>query len=299
MATMQGLDRVDGAAARRRRSAPRATNGHAHPARNPRSAHDAETLAHVIEGEIIPRLLLAHRNDPGRTLSVGAPPQGVVALDVDRMAPLVLSLDTFALLRHVEAFLARGVSVKDVFVDLLAPVARRLGEFWDADACDFIDVTMGLWRLQEVVREVSDRTPGVASTGLGRSALFSPLPGELHSFGSLMVEELFRCSGWRTVSALDGDEAVLLELVSGEAFDLVGLTVSVANHLPHAASTIAALRAASPNPHLVVMVGGAAVGGRTELAIEVGADGTAANAAEAVSQAERLISQSARRATLA
>ncbi len=271
------------------------TNGRTYSARSPRDAHDAQTLTQVIEGEIIPRLLLAHRTDPGRTITLGTPPVGVLALDVETMAPMALALDTYALLRHVEGFLARGVSVKDVFMDLLAPVARRLGEFWEADACDFIDVTMGLWRLQEVVREVSQRTPGVAATGVGRTALFAPIPGEQHSFGSVMVEELFRRSGWQTVSALDGDEPTLLSMVGAQAFDLVGLTASVADHLSDARATIAALRAASSNPHLVVMVGGAAVGGQADLAHSVGADGTASNAAEAVTQAERLMSQRAQR----
>ena len=298
MATMQEVDWIQGVAARRRRLVPRALNGHLHR-RDAHDAHDAQTLAHVIEGEIIPRLLLAHRNDPGRTIQIGEPPVGVVALDVDTMAPMVLTQDTYALLRHVEGFLARGVSVRTVFVDLLAPVARRLGEFWEADACDFIDVTMGLWRLQEVVREVSERTPGVAATGVGRSALFAPIPGEQHSFGSVMVEELFRRSGWRTFSAIDGDARTLEMLVAGEGFDLVGLTVSVAEHLEDAPATIASLRAASRNADIVVMVGGAAVGGRAEIARHVGADGTAANAAEAVTRAERLLADRARRGVAA
>lgn len=297
MATMQGLDWTHGAATRELRPAVRPSSGHAHPSRGRREPHDANTLTQVIEGEIIPRLLLAHRNDPGRTITIGEPPLGVLTLDVDTMAPMVLALDTFALLQHVEGFLARGVSVKDVFVDLLAPVARKLGEFWEADACDFIDVTIGLWRLQEIVREVSERTPGVAPTGVGRSALFAPMPGEQHSFGSMMVEELFRRSGWQTVSATDGDEPALLSMVGAQAFDLVGLTVSVAEHLPQVAPTIAALRAASSNPQVVVMIGGAAVAGSTEVAREMGADGTASNAADALTRAERLLCDNARRQT--
>lgn len=297
MATMQGLDCIDGTSARRRRAAPRVTNGRAYSARSPRDVHDAQTLSQVIEGEIIPRLLLAHRNDPDRTILPGDAPVGVLALDVDMMAPMVLAPDTFALMRHVEGFLARGVSVKNVFVDLLAPVARRLGEFWDADACDFIDVTMGLWRLQEVVREVSERTPGVAASGAGRTALFALIPGEQHSFGSAMVEELFRRSGWQTVSVPDGDEPTLLAMVGERVLDLVGLTVSVGDHLPQAAATIAAVRAASSNPQLVVMIGGAAVGGQSAIALQMGADGTAANAAEAVTRAEGLLLESAQRHT--
>ena len=55
-------------------------------------------------------------------------------------------------------------------VDLLAPAARLLGEYWEDDRCDFVDVTMGLWRLQEVVHEIAARAPADRAAG-GRRAL--------------------------------------------------------------------------------------------------------------------------------
>jgi hypothetical protein len=63
-----------------------------------------------------------------------------------------------------------------VFIDLLAPSARRLGQHWEDDDCDFVDVTMGLWRLQEVMREVTMRFRRRARAARPRAALFAP-PG--------------------------------------------------------------------------------------------------------------------------
>ena len=262
----------------------------------------AATLAQLIEGEIIPRLLIAHRDDPrAAPLATGA--TRIEPGDVDTLAPMVLREDTWALLRHVETFLARGVPVHTVFVELLAPVARRLGEYWEADACDFIDVTMGLWRMQEIVREVGARTPGVPSTGIGRAALFAPVPGEQHSFGSVMVEELFRRSGWTTANAAgDADGSAggnLMDVAARRPFDLIGLTASCTANLAGLPVTIAALRRASHNPSVVIMLGGAAVCGDPAIAEAAGADGTAANAGLALSRAEQLIADGARRASAA
>ena len=49
----------------------------------------------------------------------------------------------------------RGASVETLYLDLLAPTARHLGDLWDADVCDFTEVTVGLGRLQQVLHELS------------------------------------------------------------------------------------------------------------------------------------------------
>jgi methanogenic corrinoid protein MtbC1 len=91
------------------------------------------------------------------------------------------------------------------------------------------------------------------------------------------------------VPALDEDE--LLALVSGRAFDVVGLTVSVERHIAPLAQSIAALRRVSRNPEIIVLVGGRVFTERPELAAEIGADGTAADGALAVELADRLLNR--------
>jgi hypothetical protein len=85
--------------------------------------------------------------------------QAVDPAEAAKFASLPLELEADELLVLVEGILARGASVESVFIDLLAPSARRLGQHWEDDDCDFVDVTMGLWRLQEVMREVTLRFP--------------------------------------------------------------------------------------------------------------------------------------------
>jgi hypothetical protein len=38
----------------------------------------------------------------------------------------------------------RGATAHELCLDLLAPAARRLGEMWNTDCCDFTDVTIAL-----------------------------------------------------------------------------------------------------------------------------------------------------------
>lgn len=247
-------------------------------------------LARLIENEIIPRLLLVHKEETCSGAATAELPIDIRILpgDIDALAPLALELDTFELLGRVRRFVERGVAVEHVFVDLIAPVARRLGEYWDEDRCDFVDVTMALWRLQEIVHELSADAPRASRTGgPPRRALFGVCPGDQHSLGTVIVDELFRCSGWDTARA--GPDESIEAIVEGEAFDLVGLTVSCDSRLQTLGEMIAAIRTASRNPSVVVMVGGRVFADEPARAARVGADGTAATASQALAKAELLV----------
>jgi methanogenic corrinoid protein MtbC1 len=266
--------------------------------RTPEAA-SPDALARVIETDIIPRLLLAHRELPARAPAIAALPSGdVPAGFADQFAAATLTEEAGPLLARVEKLMAGGVTVETVYLHLLAPAARRLGTWWDEDACDFVDVTMGLWRLQEIVHALSALIPGVApAQGADRRALFAPAPGEQHGLGAIMVEEFFRRAGWQTWSAPALDEAELVALAAGRPFEIIGLTVSVERHLGTLGRTIAAVRSAARNPGVQIIVGGRVFTENPALAREVGADGTASDGKLAVVLAETLLTQ--RQASLA
>ncbi len=269
-------------------------------ASRPREAASPDALARVIEADIIPRLLLAHADhsvlpvdDAGLSSALSVPPSATIPPGfADQFAAASITEEAAPLLGRVEALIATGVTVETIYLHLLAPAARRLGLWWDEDACDFVDVTMGLWRLQEIVHALSALIPGAAAIeGAERRGLFAPAPGEQHGLGALMVEEFFRRAGWQTWSAPALDEAELIALAAGRAFDLIGLTVSVERHVAPLAKAIATLRRSSRNPGVIVMVGGRVFTERPELAVEVGADGTASDGLLAVNVAETLLAK--------
>ena len=255
----------------------------------------ARSLSTLIEHEIIPRLVLAHAADGPPSLAAPEVRNDITPDDVDALAPLTLQVEADALLAHVETILARGVSVDTLMVDLLAPTARRLGEYWDSDQCDFIDVTMGLWRLQEVIHEIAYREPTEKPVE-GRHALFASMPGDEHSFGAIVIDEVFRLDGWATDRLSNVETPILLKRVADEWFDLIGLTISCDCHIATLTSMIAALRTVSRNGRVCVMVGGRIFIANPDLAMQVGADGTARDAKLALSVAEGLVREREREA---
>lgn len=275
-------------------STSRSNNGRSHSwTHNSGRSPSPVPLDNLIQEQIIPRLLLAHSHTGPRQHADGM--ETVTAEDAANFASLPLELEADELLAVVEGFLARGVAVESIFVDLLAPSARKLGQYWEEDACDFLDVTMGLWRLQEVMREVATCYPSLLPPAEPpRSALFAPMPGDCHSFGGLMIEEVFARAGWQTDVLIESKRKELLQIVAERHFDLVGLTVSNDCPTGHLAEMILAIRSASRSSNIQVFIGGRMVNDNPGIVALVGADGTATDARSFLALAEVKIKGSGR-----
>lgn len=257
-------------------------------------------IAETIETQIIPRLLLAHRSGGAALAPSGAglaqPPRPTDE-DTTELAQLVLGQVPTAGLDYVRDMRRSGVALEAIFLELLAPAARRLGALWEADLCSFADVTVGLWRLQQVVHELSPAFHAGAPLAMqSRRAILVPVPGSQHTLGLFMVAEFFRRAGWYVWGDAMVSAREIGEAVRREWFDVLGLSIGSETHLDVLARLIAEMRGASHNPALAVLVGGPIVLADPSVVARVGADGTATDAPDAVGQAERLVSARAARA---
>jgi MerR family transcriptional regulator, light-induced transcriptional regulator len=250
------------------------------------STEDDERLDELLSVDVIPRLLVAY----SRPLGIVRPRAKAIApAEIDRFVPLVLRCEAGELLDEVDAIMARGFAAEQLFVELLAPAARRLGDMWDRDELDFLQVAMGMWRLQEVLREIAARAVRAQPGGSPRTAIFTSMPGDAHTFGTAMVQECFALAGWNADLLVGANRNQILQSVAERDLDLVGLTLSHDGHIEPAASLIRAIRTVSMNPSLCIMVGGRLSAEQPAIATLVGADGTAQTAAAAVTVAEGLV----------
>ena len=152
-------------------------------------------LVKTIEGEIIPRLLLS---DKANGLPDHRLPSGDVLLSdhIQEFSGLILALDQTLAYTFVEQKRAEGQSLESVILDLLAPTASYLGELWKADRCSFTEVTVGLSRLRQLLRDLSpDFESEAPNARHGRRALLLATPGDQHTFGLFVVEAFFRREG--------------------------------------------------------------------------------------------------------
>ena len=185
--------------------------------------------------------------------------------------------------RMVEQFLQGGASPEALMRDLLSPAARLMGEFWCQDSRDFLEVTVGMARLQQLVRQF--RLPPVEQAQLRGHALLVPVPGEQHTFGLRVVEEHLLRAGWRVDIYLAASEADIARLASDEPYDFVGFSLSSERLLPALRSAIRSLRSSSRNRNVRIAVGGVLFDGRDVAPGDIDADAIVMDAQDAVTQA--------------
>jgi MerR family transcriptional regulator, light-induced transcriptional regulator len=257
--------------------------------------HDAP-LRRTIEADVIPRLVLAHSVAPRRQDVLpahrGTPDSDRIA----RFAELILTPDQDAVQAYIEALRAHGARLETIYLDLVVPTASYLRYLWNADLYDFAEITLALWRLQQVVRGfgAAFRSEGNRrETGL--RALLVPGPNAKHElpylmFGLVMVGEFLRRDGWDTWIEPDPSSRDFAEIIRSQWFDVVEFLVSSNNRLDLLVSNIRLVRRQSPNPAVGVILSGQVFIENPELALLVGGDITATDACQGAAQAQKLVS---------
>lgn len=256
------------------------------------AAAHAGALLRTVESEIIPRLMMLHRHGTAAALQALEPILRDPSLDDDDVEAFTEQL----LKGHdaAQTFLAdkvqQGVSVPVLCLNLMAPAARRLGEMWSDDRCDFTQVTIALGRMQGLLRGMAAGLPAYADAGpAGRSAMFAAAPGEQHTLGLAMVRDFFRASGWEVWDETPDEPAELLSLLQTYRFDLLGFSIGSERHVDALAALIARARKSSINRKLRVLAGGPLLLAQPALADRIGADGTADDARQAILVADKLL----------
>ncbi len=260
--------------------------------RAPRAAQPGSLggLLRTIETEIIPRLLLALQSAPAAQPSEGIAHSLTAAEEVTEFARLVITHDVAVATGYIRALSVRGVPLERIYLDLLAPAARLLGEWWKEDLRDFTEVTTGLCRMHQLLHEFSpaflrDAQP----TAPDRCILLIPMPGEQHSFGLIMVAEFFRRAGWDVWDQHPGARQDVLAAAHKHWFSVIGVSLSCESRVEELAPLMGELRRVSRNPAVSLMVGGQPFIGHPELVMAVGADATASDGRRATQEAARLV----------
>lgn len=283
-------------------------------------ATDASILAGLIDGEVLPRLLLAHGvpSDRRHRSEVGsrpvqddaedcAIPQGVAGIDpaariaasarlgegaealVAEAARLTLSDDADALGRFLAESGLGELSLEDLFLGLLGPAARRLGQQWEEDTISFTDVTLGLGRLQGLFDTLRHSRLKSRARSHAPTILIAAVPGEQHTFGVAITDFTFSEAGWRVEAVTGLDHAGLMRRIAGSRADVLALSLSSHSLLPAAQELVAAVRALPDRAGLRIMAGGAMVSLEPNLRHLLGADAIVHDAREAVRIAEDMV----------
>jgi hypothetical protein len=133
--------------------------GHDYPPQRlkPAPARQARIdLIQIIEGEIIPRLFLAHRDREPHPLA-GAGSEAGEGMDSAFLARLFMDGNASEIVNRLQDLLGGGMRRDRLYLDLLAPVPGVLSRLWSEGQCSFDEIAIGLSCVDEVLQEMHAR----------------------------------------------------------------------------------------------------------------------------------------------
>ncbi len=221
-----------------------------------------ESLLRTLEDELIPRLLVSHpfREPVSPAIEGGCSelPTGPWAssANIRTLADWCIEQDSEAVNAEVADLLGRGVSLESIYLHLVAPAARALGERWNTDEASFADVSLGLCCLHRLLCDCESVGFHRASTPESYSILLTSTPGDQHTFGVAMAADFFRRYGWQVSNLCGLDAGFIVDRLRGTHYSALGLSLHSDQNLEALDRLIGQARRISCNQDILIVVGG-------------------------------------------
>jgi hypothetical protein len=255
-----------------------------HPRKLNHITPECETsIQSVIESEIIPRLLRSQ--SLSLTAVSDAQDQGrhPNQFEIEAFVSMCIAEEPLLANAYVQQMMAEGTSQETIFLQLITPAARLLGQQWDDGLIDFIEVTHGLVRLQSITHEIGYANQGgPLVSGDVKRIMIASAPGSEHLLGPSIVTEFFRKEGWQVVLEVSPSALELEQSARREWFDAIGLSISIQSQLEGLGDLVQRIRKSSLNPRTVIMLGGPIFTVMDLKASDFGVDGISTDAQQAV-----------------
>ena len=167
--------------------------------------------------------------------------------------------------------------------------AQILGETWESDAQNFIEVTIGMTRLQLLMRKLVDKSPMGHQRGRAGRALIAAAAGEEHTFGQCMLDEILRAHGWETTLFNPRETSELSQHIKQEQAHLICFSW-ISSHLqPSVQEELDAIRAMPILTRPIIIAGGQAALKKDKWIVSPGVDQTCDSAYAATEIASKII----------
>lgn len=205
------------------------------------------------------------------------PAESIFTRGIDQLLSTMLNADRQGAVVVVNQLLAEGLSSKQIIIEILDPALAKLGNFWGNQAISLAQTFVAAKIAEDVLLRC---LPDAAATPHRDPVVIGNIEDDFHSLGRRIVGAFLRAAGW-DVHDLGND--VLPEQFVEKALEVGASVIGVSAMMQTTALNIRKLRALinarGLKGRLQLAVGGAVFNWRPDLVAEVGADGTAQNAA--------------------
>ncbi len=198
--------------------------------------------------------------------------------------------------RHIASRLvleavAGGTPVRDIYLHVFAPVQRELGRLWQTNRMSVADEHYCTAATQLVIAQLYPYIFGAEKKGV--TLVATCVAGDLHELGVRMLADFFEMDGWDTFYlGANTPHAGVMAMVAERRADVLAISATIPYHVEAVRDLIQAVRQNPACAGVKLLAGGRPFMRNPELWREVGADGFAVDAQEALIVANQLISQS-------
>ncbi|MGE3354893.1 MAG: B12-binding domain-containing protein [Planctomycetota bacterium] len=219
---------------------------------------------------------------------------------IERPGPLAAVAQRFLLaalegrsdraLDQIEAALADGVGIAELQDEVLLPAQHEVGRMWLLGEAPIADEHLASQTVGEALVLLQRRVPRPPA-GAPRVLAFG-VSGNLHDLGIRMIAQRLQVAGFDVTSLGANLPASDLPFAFVDRhYDLMAVSATMLLHLG-AARAVVAMRDRELGGAPPILLGGAPFAAVPDLHVRLGADASAATAAEAVRQAQRLVPRS-------
>jgi methylmalonyl-CoA mutase cobalamin-binding domain/chain len=182
----------------------------------------------------------------------------------------------------------QGTNIRDVYLHVFQRSQYEIGRLWQMNR---ITVAQEHYCTAATQLITSQLYPHLFSTDrIGRRLVATCVGDELHELGVRMVADFFEMEGWDTYYVgANAPIQSIVQVVAEHETDVLGISATMTFHLRDVASLIAQVRKAHTGRDVTILVGGYPFNVAPDLWRELGADGHARDAEEAVGLANQLL----------
>lgn len=180
-----------------------------------------------------------------------------------------------------------GASVKAIYRHVFQPVQREIGRLWQLNR---VTVAQEHFCTAATQLIMSQLYPHIFSEQrIGRRLVATAVEGELHEIGIRMVADFFEMEGWDTYyMGANMPDADIVRTISQQEAHVLAISATIPMHISRVRNLIAAVRADEATRHTPILVGGYPFNQSPQLWRNVGADGYAPDADQALQVAAYL-----------
>lgn len=202
---------------------------------------------------------------------------------------LILSNDASKAIELINNAMEDGLSVKDVYIDVLEPVQKEIGRLWHIGEisvatehrCTNITKSIMAGFYSEIFK----------SSKNGKKVLTTCIEGEQHDIGLRMVSDLLEIDGFNTFYiGSNTPKGSIVQTALENKIDILAVSATMTFHLKELEKLIMSIKKEPALADMKILVGGYPFNIDKNLWNNMGADGYARNAQESLMAAKNLVS---------